>query len=133
MINGPRRKQGLVSRPKARSKHNLIHEEGCGAFVCAQIVKQGGSNDITQVALYIDGENVVALTFAAANNLGFDQSNNSGVVLTRGLLNTMTIQFNEPIYYEKELRIELSIGQDRDVVQIVASAVLAQGCIYPKN
>ena len=133
MIRSPKRKQGLVARPKARSKHDLIQEKGPGAFVSAQISKQGGANDLTQVALYIDGENVMALTFAEASNLGFDQVNNSGVILTKGLVNVMTIQYSEPLHFKSDIRIELSLGTDRDVVRIVASSVLAKPCIYPKS
>ena len=35
----------------------------------------GGSNDLSQVALYIDGVNVVAITHAAADMIGFDGVN----------------------------------------------------------
>src|SRR5262245_18110985 len=76
MILSPRRVQGLKVNPGTGKKFDLIKLAGPGVFVAAHVTKQGGSNDITQVALFIDGVNVVAITYAAADNIGMDGVNN---------------------------------------------------------
>ena len=131
MIIQPKRVQGLKVSPAVNKKFSLIKENGPGVFVSAHITKQGGSNDITQVALYIDGSNVVAITYAAADNIGLDDQNNSGIKLVKGLADCMTIQFNEPLFFKKECRIEINTGSDSGVVQIVANAVIGSNCLYP--
>ena len=131
MINKAKRFQGLVANPGTNKTKDLIVRKGQGVFVSMHVSKQGGSNNITQVALYVDGQNVVALTFAAAHNLGINRANNSGMVLCEGTINTLTVQYNEPLYFEKELRISISTGSDAGVVQIVASAVVGASCSYP--
>lgn len=132
MILGAHRKQGLVVNPAANSKHKLINEKGPGVFVSATLSKQGGVNDITQAALFIDGQNVVAITFAAADNIGLDEANNSGTKMVKGaLIDNLTIQYNEPLYYRESCVIEVSIGSDTGVVQIVSNAVLGKECKYP--
>ena len=100
-------------------------------FVCAHVTKQGGSNDIAQVALFIDGQNVVAITYAGAGNIGLSEQNNSGIKLVKGFVDCISIQYNEPLRFEKECRIEISTGSDAGIVQVVASAVIGSNCSYP--
>jgi len=131
MILKPRRVQGLVAAPARGKTINLINTKGPGVFVAAHITKQGGSNNITQVALFIDGVNVVAITFAAADNIGLDEQNNSGIKMVNGPVKCISIQFNEPLYFQKECRVEIRTGTDTGVVQIVANAVIGSNCQYP--
>lgn len=131
MIIQPRRVQGLKTNPGTNKKFDLIKQEGPGVFVAAHITKQGGSNDITQVALFIDGVNVVAITHAAADNIGMDEQNNSGIKLVKGVVDCLSIQYNEPLFFKKELRIEINTGSDNGVVQLVANTVIGSNCLYP--
>jgi len=131
MILQPRRVQGLKTNLPTNKKFDLITQKGPGVFVCAHITKQGGSNDIAQVALFIDGKNVVAITYAAAGNVGLAEQNNSGIKLVRGFVDCISIQYNEPLYFKKECRIEISTGTDAGIVQVVANAVIGSNCSYP--
>jgi hypothetical protein len=131
MILKPKRIQGLVAAPGTGKTINLITAPGPGVFVAAHVTKQGGTNNICQVALYIDGANVVAVTYAAADNIGLDEQNNSGVKLVNGLVKCISIQYNEPLYFTKECRIEIKTGTDSGIAQIVANAVIGSNCQYP--
>ncbi|MDQ3020547.1 MAG: hypothetical protein M3R36_08255 [Bacteroidota bacterium] len=131
MIVQAERKQGLVVNPGVNKTKDLIKLNGPGVFVSMHVTKQGGVNDITQVALYIDGKNVVAITYAAARNIGLNKSNNSGIMMSEGPVDTISVQFNEPLLYRKELRVEIKTGSDAGVVQIVANAVTGKNCSYP--
>ena len=131
MILSPRRVQGLSVNPATNKKINLIKEAGPGVFVSAFVTKQGGINDLSQVALFIDGVNVVALTYSGADNLGLDETNNSGIKLVKGFVDDFTIQFNEPLFFKKECRIEISTGSDSGIAQVIAVAVLGSNCSYP--
>jgi len=131
MILQPRRVQGLKTNLPTRKRFDLIKEKGPGVFVCAHVTKQGGSNDISQVALFIDGRNVVAVTYAGADNIGLDGQNNSGIKLVKGPVDCISIQYNEPLHFKKECRIEINTGSDVGIVQVVASAVIGSNCSYP--
>jgi hypothetical protein len=131
MIIKPRREQGLQLSPTINKKYNLIKEAGPGVFVTGHVTKQGGVNDLTQVALFIDGVNVTAITFIAADNIGLDEQNNSGMKLVKGFVDCLSIQFNEPLYFKESCVIEVSIGSDAGIAQIVAIAVIGGGCSYP--
>ena len=131
MILKPQRVQGLKTNLPTNKKFDLIRQRGPGVFVCAHVTKQGGSNDIAQVALFIDGQNVVAITYAAAGNIGLSEQNNSGIKLVKGFVDCISIQYNEPLHFEKECRIEISTGSDAGIVQVVANAVIGSNCSYP--
>jgi len=131
MILKPKRVQGLISSPGTGKTINLISAPGPGVFVAAHITKQGGTNNISQVALYIDGVNVVAITYAAADTIGLDEQNNSGIKLVNGPVKCISIQYNEPMYFKKECRIELKTGSDSGIAQVVANAVIGSNCQYP--
>ncbi|MEO8209394.1 MAG: hypothetical protein ABI840_02450 [bacterium] len=131
MIVQAERKQGLVVSPGVNKTKDLIKLIGPGVFVSMQVTKQGGVNDITQVALYIDGKNVVAITYAAARNIGLNKPNNSGIMLSEGPIDTISVQFNEPLLYKKELRVEIKTGSDSGVVQMVANVMTGNSCSYP--
>src|SRR5690349_11031646 len=99
MIIQPKRVQGLKTLPSINKQFDLIKQKGPGVFVAAHVTKQGGSNDLTQVALYIDGSNVVAVTYAAADNVGLDEQNNSGIKLVKGVVDCISIQYSEPLFF----------------------------------
>ena len=131
MILSPRRVQGLRASPTRNKTFDLIKEKGPGVFVSAIVTKQGGLNDLSQVALYIDSKNVVAITYAGADTFGLDALNNFGVQLVKGGVDAISIQFNEPIFYKKEMRIEFSVGNDIGIAQVLAIAVVGETCAYP--
>jgi hypothetical protein len=60
-----------------------------------------------------------------------NKPNNSGTVLCESTLNTITVEYNEPLFFEKELRIAINTNGDSGVAQIVASAVIGATCEYP--
>lgn len=132
MIVRAKRNQGLIASPGINKKKDLISLKGPGVFVSLFVTKQGGSNDLTQVALFIDGVNVVALTYAGARSAGLNRANNSGIILCDGnVIDGFTVQFNEPLAYAKELRVQINTGSDSGVAQIVAVAVTGDSCSYP--
>ena len=131
MINQAERKQGLLVNPGTNKTKDLIKLTGPGVFVSLHVTKQGGANDLTQAALFLDGKNVVAITYAAARNIGLNKPNNSGIMMSEGIIDTISVQFNEPLFYKKELRVEIKTGTDSGVVQLVASAVIGKSCSYP--
>lgn len=131
MIIQAERKQGLVVNPGTNKTKDLIKLSGEGVFVSMHVTKQGGSNDLTQAALFIDGKNVVAITYAAARNIGLNKPNNSGIMLSEGVVDTISVQFNEPLSFTKELRVEIKTGTDSGVVQMVANVVTGKNCSYP--
>jgi|GEM_PF-6259155 len=131
MIISPKRLQGLKASPARNKKYDLISEKGPGVFVSAIVTKQGGLNDLAQVALYIDGKNVVAITYAGADTFGLDVLNNFGIQLVKGGVDAISIQFNEPLHFKKEMRIEFSVGSDTGIAQALAVAVVGEACSYP--
>lgn len=56
----PERTQGLRA-PVPKGDHVLVSLKGPGLFLAAEVVKQGGSNDLTFVILDIDSRNVTNL------------------------------------------------------------------------
>jgi hypothetical protein len=131
MIVGARRVQGLKVNPTTNKKFDLVTVKGPGVFVAGHVTKQGGSNDLSQVALFIDGVNVIAITFAGADTIGMDALNNSGIQLVKGPVDCMSFSFNEPLFFEKECRVELSTGTDAGIVQALANIVVGAKCSYP--
>ncbi len=131
MIPQAKRVQGLIANPAVKTSKDLIVKKGKGVFVALQVTKQGGSNNLTEVDLYIDGQNVVAMTYVASHNVGLNRENNSGTILCEGVINTISVQYNEPLFFEKELRVSINTNSDAGMVQIVASAVIGSSCTYP--
>jgi hypothetical protein len=133
MILKARRVQGLATSLSTNTTKDLVKLKGPGVFVSMYVTKQGGSNDITQVALYLDGQNVVANTYIGAANIGLGKRNNSGITHSAGIVDMISVQFNEPLNYAKELRVEITTGSDSGVLQIVAEVVVGSGAIYPNS
>jgi len=123
-ILSPKRSQGLLTSPAINSSHNLVTLVGPGKFVCAEISKQGGSNDVTFISLDIDGVNVVSVSIAALKNWGLTANNPYGLVLLQSgtLIKTLTIGFNSPLIYQKELKLKVDV-KESGVVQIVANVI----------
>jgi hypothetical protein len=130
MILKARRKQGMVNALEVNKNYVIIKEKGPGVFVSAFVQKQGGTSDDCFVNLYIDGNEVVHMTLSGAENVGFANPNNSGLI-TIPAKDCLTIQFNEPLYYASELRIEFDSGSARNIAAVIAVAVLGSGCSYP--
>jgi hypothetical protein len=121
-ICDPERTQGLRA-PAPQGTHQLVSLEGPGVFVAAHVSKQGGDTDLTFVVLDIDGRNVVNLSYAAARNLGFVQSNPYGLVLLpSGRLDNLTIGFPSPLRFARSLLLSVQV-QEAGVVQILGNVI----------
>lgn len=120
-ICNSQRTQGLQTNPSGG--HKLVVLEGPGLFVSAHVSKQGGDTDLTFVSLDLDGENVVNISYAAARNLGFTQSNPYGLVLlqTRPIDN-LTIGYPAPLHFERELLLSVQVNEP-NVAQILANVI----------
>ena len=118
----PQRVQGLKA-PAPRGTHNLVTLRGPGLFLAAHVSKQGGATGLSFVNLEIDGRNVVALSFAAARNLGLTRQNPSGLVLLGGSgLQTFTIGWPVPLVFRRSLRLSVVV-KETGVVQIVGNVI----------
>jgi hypothetical protein len=118
----PERTQGLRA-PAPKDDYVLVSLKGPGLFLAAEVVKQGGNNDITFVILDIDGRNVTNLSFAAARNSGLMQQNPYGIVyLQADKLETITIGYPSPLRFERELNLSVKVNED-GVVQILANVI----------
>ncbi len=123
-ILSPKRTQGLKAPVAVNSSHTLVSLVGPGKFVCAEITKQGGSNDLTFISLDIDGANVVSVSMAALKNWGLTSNNPYGLVLLQSAagLKTVTIGFNSPLVFQKELKLKVDV-KESGVVQILANVI----------
>jgi hypothetical protein len=118
----PERTEGLKA-PAPNGTYALVTLKGPGVFLGAHVSKQGGTSDITFVALDIDGRNVTNLSFSAAMNLGLTQQNPYGLVLLQsGGLKTLTIGFPTPLLYKRGLRLSVTVNEP-NVAQILANVV----------
>ncbi len=123
-ILSPKRTQGLVVNPAFVSIHDLVILKGPGKFICAEITKQGGSNDLTYIALDIDDVNVVSISIADLKNSGLTVNNPYGLFLLQSGagLKTFTIGFNSPLIYQKELKLRANV-EERGINQISANVI----------
>ena len=118
----PQRTQGLLTSP-AQGDHGLVTLKGPGVFVGAEVVKQGGNNDLTFVILDIDGRNVTNISYAAVRNSGLTQQNPFGLVLLgSAALDNLTIGFPSPLRYRRELTLKVTVNET-GVVQILANVI----------
>ena len=122
-VSAPERTQGLLA-PAAQGEHQLVRLRGPGKFICAEISKQGGTNDLTFVILDIDGKNVVNISIAALKNLGLTSANPYGLVLLQSPagIKTLTIGFNSALEFKTELILKVKVSEP-NVVQIVANVI----------
>ncbi len=125
-LNGicvPQRTQGLKA-PAPKGTYDLVTIKGPGTFVCAEISKQGGTNDLTFISLDIDGKNVVNLSVAAAKNWGLTENNPYGLALLTSSvgIKTLTIGYPFPLNFSRELKIKVTVSED-NVKQIIANVV----------
>jgi hypothetical protein len=118
----PERTQGLRA-PAPKGDHKLVSLKGPGLFLAAEVVKQGGTNDLTFVILDIDGRNVTNLSYAAARNSGLTRQNPYGIVyLHADQLETMAIGYPSPLLFERDLNLSVKVNED-GVVQILANVI----------
>ncbi len=123
-ILSPQRTQGSVVNPAFVSIHNLVILTGPGKFICAEITKQGGSDDLTYISLDIDDVCVVSISIAELKNSGLTVNNPYGLFLLQsgGGLKTLTIGFNSPLIYQKELRLRANV-EEKGINQIMANVI----------
>jgi len=121
-ICDPQRIQGLKA-PAPKGTHNLVNITGPGLFLAAHVTKQGGATGLSFVRLQIDGQSVVDLSFAAAQNWGFTEQNPYGlVVLGSGGLQNFTFGWSFPLVFKKSLNLSVVVNET-GVVQIVANVL----------
>ena len=117
------RTQGLITSPADGTSVKLVSLSGPGDFLAAEVVKQGGSNDLTFVSLDIDGHNVVSISFAALLNAGLTASNPYGLVLVKtGDPKTLTIGFPTMLRYRSGLTLSVTV-REAGVVQILGNVI----------
>lgn len=121
-VCSPERTQGLItSVPKG--DHLLVSLKGPGLFIAAEVVKQGGSSDLTFVIMDIDGRNVTNISYIAARNSGLTIQNPYGIVcLPADRLDNITIGFPTPLRFEKELKLSVKVSEE-GVVQVLANVI----------
>jgi hypothetical protein len=118
----PERTQGLKA-PAPKGDYVLVNLKGPGLFLAAEVVKQGGSSDLTFVILDIDGRNVTNLSYIAARNSGLTAQNPYGIVYFQGnRLDTLTIGFPSPLRFERELKLSVKVSED-GVLQMLANVI----------
>jgi len=101
----------------------LVNLKGPGLFIAAEVVKQGGSSDLTFVIMDIDGRNVTNISYIAAKNSGLTVQNPYGIVyLPAERLDNLTIGFPTPLRFEKELKLWVKVNEE-GVVQILANVI----------
>jgi hypothetical protein len=131
MIIKPKIHGSNVLNPSVNTTHTVISRQGPGVFINAILKKMGGSDDRTSIQLKIDGQVVVAQSYAGADQSGLDMPNNFGVKLLEGSPDTFTIQFNEPVYFQNLFEITAFISTDAGINQISTQVLLAETCKYP--
>jgi hypothetical protein len=126
VIVEPERTEGLLASP-SMGQHNLVTLSGPGDFVSAEVVKQGGSNNLTFVSLDIDGKNIVSISFAALLNTGLTTGNPYGLVLVKsaGDPKTLTIGFPTPLRYKSKLTLAVTV-KETGVVQVLANVSMGK-------
>lgn len=118
----PERTQGLIT-PVQKGEHLLVDLKGPGLFIAAEVVKQGGSSDLTFVNMDIDGRNVINISYIAAQNSGLTRQNPFGIVyLPADRLDNMTIGFPMPLRFEKKLKLSVNVKEE-GVVQVMANVI----------
>jgi hypothetical protein len=118
----PLRISGLKA-PAPKGTYNLVNLEGPGLFLAGHVTKQGGPTGLSFVRLRIDGQSVVDLSFAAAQNWGLTQQNPYGlVVLGSGGLQTFTFGWPVPLVFRRSLILSVVVNEP-GVVQIVANVI----------
>lgn len=121
-VCNPRRTQNSMTNPPI-GEQIMVDLKGPGLFLAAEVVKQGGDSGLTSVQLDIDGRNVTALTFIAAENVGLTQYNPYGIVLLRSnVLKTFTIGFPSPLRFDANLMLSVRVNES-DVENIVINVI----------
>lgn len=132
MIVRPKRVSGNAPSPSTNRNISLISLRGRGVFVSLSVVKVGGTNDASQVTMEIDGVNVVGITYMAALGGGLGTANNSGIVATTGSIGKcISVQFNEPLYFARGLKINFHTSSDANINNVVANAVIGDFVANP--
>ncbi|WP_089942752.1 hypothetical protein [Candidatus Entotheonella palauensis] len=122
-VREPERTEGLQA-PAPQGQYQPVTLQGPGTFISAEIVKQGGNNDLSFIILDIDGRNVVNLSVAEAKNTKLTQDNPYGLALisSTGNIKTFTIGFSTPLSYESSLTLSVDVQED-GVDQILANVI----------
>jgi hypothetical protein len=121
-ICDPKRTQKLMPHPP-RGEQIMVGLEGPGVFLAAEVAKQGGNSGLTFVNLDIDGRNVTALSFVAAENNGLTQYNPYGIVLlSSSVLKNFTIGFPSPLRFERNLTLNVHVDEE-EVEQILINII----------
>ena len=122
IVQAPQRSSGFQA-PAPAGTYDLVVVEGPGVFLVAEVTKQGGPGGTTNVLLDIDGRNVVAISYAAARNIGLTAMNPFGIVLlSTPQIDNLTIGFPSPLHFADKLVLS-AIVNESGVLQLVANVI----------
>ena len=87
---------------------------GAGWFHAAQVIKQGGSNDNTNVIVELDGEQMFSNSFATLKNPWMQADSRYIVanVRTEGDTSTMTIWYSPELKFRGILALRVGVQED---------------------
>lgn len=112
--------------------HPLITIKGPGAFISAEIYKQGGVTDPssglfhkTKVRVTIDGYDVLFYQFVRGRHTGLTEHNSYGVAVfdsEEKNVSVMTIGFPTPLFFAESLNVSV-IVVETNVNKIVANVI----------
>jgi hypothetical protein len=122
-IINPRLTSKTIDSPDEK-QYTIITIAGPGKFVSAAVTKQGGTNDLTFVDLFIDGKAVVSTSFSGLKTIGLTATNPYGVALLQSTttFKTLTIGFNSAFEFKKELKLKVLV-KETGVSDITAEVV----------
>lgn len=104
------REMGATPTGESRSYHVL----GAGWFRAVEITKQGGASDNTTVTLELDGQPMIATSFAALKNpwMQLDTPMMGAKVRTEGDTSTMTIWYSAELKFTTMAAVRIDVQEE---------------------
>lgn len=98
----------------ATGEEASVQVVGAGWFHAAEITKQGGSNDNTQVTIELDGVPVISTSFATLKDPWFQlqTQNIVAMVRTEGDTETMTLWYTPDLKFNTWVRLRIEVQED---------------------
>ncbi len=117
-VEGPLRGEAVTLEREVGATHpgetasmNIL---GMGYFHAVEIVKHGGDSDATSVTLELDGQPMIATSFATLKNKWNQLGNRSIVadVRTEGDTETMTIWYSPELPFRTFVSVRVEVQED---------------------
>jgi len=98
----------------AAGGHAEFHVLGAGWFGAAEVVKEGGASDDTDVTVELDGAELITASFASLKNPWMQISSPSLVanVRSEGNTRTMTIWYSPELKFRGILAVRVDVKED---------------------